>query len=109
MSDGHYATNPLCIAAVQATSKQKLRELLKKFAAEENGQDGSVLVSMSLLRELLDTDAKVAAKQAQLDHVMLEHCPKEMTPEQMVNWAAHQKPVSDDVSKQVDAALGIVR
>lgn len=31
------------------------------------------------------------AKQAELDRVMLEHCPDEMTAEQTENWAKHQK------------------
>lgn len=32
------------------------------------------------------------ALQARLDAVMLEHCPDEMTPVQLHNWAKHQAP-----------------
>lgn len=33
------------------------------------------------------------AKQAELDRVMIEYCPDEMTAEQTANWAKHQRPV----------------
>lgn len=32
-------------------------------------------------------------KQAQIDKLMLEYCPEEMTVEQMDNWRKHQKPL----------------
>ncbi|MEY8688468.1 MAG: hypothetical protein AB9M53_01130 [Leptothrix sp. (in: b-proteobacteria)] len=34
---------------------------------------------------------QLAAKQAKIDRLMLEHCPDEMTPEQLATWAAHQR------------------
>lgn len=33
------------------------------------------------------------AKQAKIDALMLEHCPNEMSPEQMAEWGKHQHPV----------------
>jgi len=36
--------------------------------------------------------AKLAAQQAQIDQLMLEHCPSEMTAEQLANWKKHQVP-----------------
>ena len=36
------------------------------------------------------------AKQAQIDRLMLEYCPDEMTPEQVAEWAANQQPVSQE-------------
>ena len=36
-----------------------------------------------------------SALQAKIDRLMLEYCPEEMTPEQMANWAKHQKPVGN--------------
>lgn len=33
---------------------------------------------------------QLAAKQAEVDALMLEYCPNEMTKEQLDNWAAHQ-------------------
>lgn len=32
------------------------------------------------------------SQQAEIDRLMLEFCPDEMTPEQVAEWAAHQKP-----------------
>lgn len=37
---------------------------------------------------------QTAALQAKIDALMLEHCPEEMTPEQLANWESHQKLVS---------------
>ncbi len=34
------------------------------------------------------------AKQAQIDALMLEYCPDEMTTEQIDNWEKHQKPAT---------------
>lgn len=36
---------------------------------------------------------EVAAKQARIDELMLEHCPDEMTEEQVATYTEHQKPV----------------
>ena len=35
------------------------------------------------------------AKQAKIDSLMLEYCPDEITDEQMTEWSANQKPVSE--------------
>lgn len=35
---------------------------------------------------------RLQALQAKVDSLMLEFCPEEMTPEQGVDWAAHQVP-----------------
>ena len=42
-----------------------------------------------LLREL-------GAKQAQIDRLMLEFCPQEMSRDQIANFCAHQKPAPID-------------
>ena len=39
-----------------------------------------------------ELEAEVASLQAQIDRLMLEHCPGEMTQEQLDLWAASQKP-----------------
>ena len=48
---------------------------------------------------------KADAIQAQLDALMLEFCPDEMTDAQRENWAKHQRPVSDDTQREIDSAL----
>ena len=48
---------------------------------------------------------KADALQAQLDALMLEYCPDEMTAEQKANWARHQRPVSAEMQQEIDSAL----
>jgi len=43
-----------------------------------------------LAQNYLALKAKLAVKQATIDMLMLEHCPKEMTNEQMAEWAKCQ-------------------
>lgn len=35
------------------------------------------------------------SKQAEVDALMLEYCPSEMSQEQLDNWAAHQRPAKE--------------
>lgn len=44
--------------------------------------------------------------QASIDLLMLEHCPEEMTEEQLENWELHQIPVSKDQYNDVCRKLG---
>jgi hypothetical protein len=43
-----------------------------------------------------DRSSEVAALQAKIDALMLEYCPNEMTPEQVENWAKHQRKATLD-------------
>lgn len=43
---------------------------------------------------LSDETRKREALQAQVDALMLEYCPDEMTPEQTAEWARHQRPAT---------------
>jgi hypothetical protein len=54
------------------------------------------------LRALL---ARLDAKQAKIDRLMLEYCPDEMTPEQSAAWKAHQTACSEAVGMAIDRAL----
>ena len=45
---------------------------------------------------LLPRYTSPAAKQAEVDALMLEYCPSEMSQEQLDNWAAHQRPAKED-------------
>lgn len=42
-----------------------------------------------------ESGSREAALQAQIDRLMLEYCPSEMTPEQIENWKRHQRPVAE--------------
>lgn len=48
-------------------------------------------------RDQLHRDAadEIERLQARIDALMLEHCPDEMTQEQLANWAACQRPCSE--------------
>ena len=54
--------------------------------------------AITALREALAEQAECkecGAKQAQIDRLMLEYCPDEMTPEQVQEWVANQKFVQE--------------
>lgn len=40
---------------------------------------------------LAEKDRKIAALQAQIDRLMLEYCPEQMTEEQFSTWASSQR------------------
>ena len=42
---------------------------------------------------ICNREKHLQAKQAQIDELMLEHCPDEMTKEQLETWGANQKAV----------------
>jgi hypothetical protein len=44
---------------------------------------------------LADALTRIDAMQAKIDALMLEFCPEDMTPEQIAEWGAHQRPVSE--------------
>lgn len=52
----------------------------------------SLAVHESIINELR---VEVARKQAEIDRLMLEYCPDEMTAEQLAEWSAHQRPAKD--------------
>lgn len=39
---------------------------------------------------------QITTLQARIDELMLTYCPDEMTPEQLAEWARHQKPAPED-------------
>lgn len=43
--------------------------------------------------QILELHQQLDAKQAEIDQLMLEFCPDEMTEEQLNNWKCHQKAV----------------
>ena len=51
---------------------------------------------------IADLERQLAEKQAEIDRLMLEFCPEEMTQEQKETWASHQKPAADEARKPED-------
>lgn len=52
-----------------------------------------------------ERNREVMALQAKIDELMLEYCPDEMTEDQIAEWALHQKPVSDEEARSIEALL----
>lgn len=86
----------------------------KRSAIAKAAQEADFQRQRAILAEhhtsVMETFAKAAATkadalQAQLDALMLEYCPEEMTPEQMANWARRQRPASDEMQADVAKAL----
>ncbi|NLH94321.1 MAG: hypothetical protein GX466_08945 [Candidatus Cloacimonetes bacterium] len=57
-------------------------------------------VRSAYAKALRDTEnelrQQLAAKQAEVDALMLEYCPSEMSQEQLDTWAAHQRPAKEN-------------
>lgn len=74
-----------------------IKELAKKCGAtpmhpyDYGMQVDSVIISYEDLSKLVERVQ--ARQQAQIDALMLEYCPDEMTPEQIRNWGDHQVPI----------------
>jgi len=63
---------------------------------EHEAEKMAVSTIYSHLAPILREAAKeLRAKQAEIDRLMLEYCPEEMSPEQIVEWARHQRPVHE--------------
>jgi len=54
----------------------------------------------ALKRQIKALETEVLDKQFRIDSLMLQWCPSEMTPKQLVNWEKHQKlspiPMNND-------------
>lgn len=50
-------------------------------------------VSVGFARQL---ERELAVKQAVIDRLMLEYCPDEMTPEQVLEWEKHQRGIEHE-------------
>lgn len=79
--------------------KSKVAKLLASSVNYSNGNksfDSETIETelKSILEDLENYTCKsCGAKQAQIDRLMLEYCPNEMTEEQLEEWGKHQKAV----------------
>lgn len=73
-------------------------EKLETELTEANARIAEIEAQNARLRE------DVEAKQAEIDLLMLEFCPDEMTPEQLANWASHQRAVSKETEALIESA-----
>ncbi|NLH94198.1 MAG: hypothetical protein GX466_08320 [Candidatus Cloacimonetes bacterium] len=60
-------------------------------------------------KEIESLHRQLDAKQAEVDALMLEYCPSEMSQEQLDTWAAHQRPsewkTNDELRQQLAELL----
>jgi hypothetical protein len=75
---------------------EKFDELMVEIVAlRQQLKDCSAVVDRQ--QEMLDRNTEqLAAKQARIDALMVEHCPYEMTKEQVNEWKKHQQPVKEE-------------
>lgn len=57
----------------------------------KNVANGIEVLATRFRRQTADLSQQLAAANGRIDALMLEHCPDEMTKEQLANWAAHQR------------------
>lgn len=70
-------------------------EMLKK-ASYGKGVLKPCIDEIEALRQQLDAaNTLINTLQAEVDALMLEYCPSEMSQEQLDNWAAHQRSVEE--------------
>jgi hypothetical protein len=63
------------------------------------------LVQEELLREQREAEHL----QAKIDRLMLEHCPQDMTPEQLEEWRTHQVPAGPEAEAALASAVSASR
>lgn len=66
-----------------------------KRAALLSQRDDLPVDRLPAYREMEALQKTIQAKQAEIDRLMLEFCPDEMTPEQMAEWERHQRGVPE--------------
>ncbi len=59
----------------------------------------------AIVHVAMEGTRRLEGLQARIDQLMLEYCPDEITPEQRLNWARHQVPVSEATQTEVDQLL----
>ncbi len=64
-------------------------EIRQKIATHDYSAELLLQHAMANIEQL---ERQLAAKQAELDRIMLEFCPDEMTPEQLKTWGENQRP-----------------
>lgn len=90
---------------------EELEDMVGKFESARQERDGTWIAvyrfnNIIKFPQLIysETDSQnrireVEEKQAEIDRLMLEFCPNEMTPEQLANWAKHQRPAPAELQE----------
>ena len=72
------------------------RQLERELAVRNSEIEALIQSKNWGIEEINRLKIRLAAKQAKIDRLMIEHCPEEMTDEQRAEWARHQKPAPVD-------------
>ena len=93
------------IAELKAENERLVREVVDRNRRAFEGDKAKAAIDSSyelyekledelneLKRQRNEYKADASAKQAEIDRLMLEFCPDEMTPEQIEEWGKHQVP-----------------
>jgi len=87
--------------AAQAPLIERIKELEKRsnglsvaLAEATEKVDRLSASALGLEHQNAELEKQNAAKQAEIDRLMLEFCPNEMTPEQIEEWGKHQRLAS---------------
>ncbi len=88
---------------MQKLSAEHINKLRAEIKALKQQLDPSTITELQ--DRVTALEGQVAARQATIDALMLEHCPDEMTPLQMKSWARSQRSVGAEETAKVEAAL----
>lgn len=81
----------------------KTDKIVRDNAFRADAQNQYALI---LVKHAVDLETDSGVKQTHIDSLMLEYCPDEMTPEQIVEWSRNQRKAP--LEKQaIDAALQV--
>ncbi len=83
-------------------SKKTDKDFLNKMFELNNEQSR---VTGEMLQALKICHAANQASLARIDELMFEYCPEDMTPEQIANYEAHIKAVSQRQEEEINIAL----
>lgn len=81
-----------------------LRDYVRKLSAMERSIVTEEL-SIHWQQQCEAAEREVGAKQAEIDRLMLEYCPEEMTPMQIEEWRKYQVRVSPEQEAAIAKAL----
>jgi hypothetical protein len=101
-------------AALPALVQQveRVRSALNVYGVSNERMRGHISIGIDVLvtrfdRQVSGLKEDNARKQAQIDALMLEYCPDEMTPQQVENWGNRQRRASPEQEAAINAALGL--
>ena len=88
-----------------AAEKEKHADAARFAVGMDHANAGLYAELEDLQEQLVATKKDAERLQARLDALMLDHCPDEMSEEQIQTWTAAQRPVTEKQTAAIDAAI----